>query len=66
MTLLSLYESFFRLEKVFVSLFSKQVSQEQMKQYLQMRQVYYNQLVNIHKREMANFQKWQQNRQKQQ
>ena len=65
-TLLSLYESFFRLEKVFVSLFSKQVSQEQMNQYLQMRQVYYNQLVNIHKREMANFQKWQHNRQKQQ
>ena len=33
MTLLSLYESFFRLEKVFVSLFSKRVSPEQMNQY---------------------------------
>ena len=32
-TLLSLYESFFRLEKVFVSLFSKQVSEEQMQRY---------------------------------
>lgn len=59
-TLLSLYESFFRLEKVFVSLFSKQVSEEQMNRYLQMRRVYYSQLVNIHKREIASFQRWQQ------
>ena len=58
-TLLSLYESFFRLEKVFVSLFSKQVSEEQMAKYIQMRHVYYSQLVNIHKREVINFQKWQ-------
>ncbi|HNX15854.1 MAG TPA: DUF5677 domain-containing protein [Bacilli bacterium] len=54
-TLLSLYESFFRLEKVFVSLFSKCVSPEQMKRYEAMRNVYYTQLVNIHKRESANF-----------
>lgn len=58
-TLLSLYESFFRLEKVFVSLFSKQVSEEQMNRYLQMRHVYYSQLVNIHKREVGAFTKWQ-------
>lgn len=55
MTLLSLYESFFRLEKVFVSLFSKRVSPEQMKQYQQMRSVYYSQLVTIHKRELQTF-----------
>ncbi len=54
-TLLSLYESFFRLEKIFVSLFSKEVSPEQMKRYEAMRSVYYAQLVNIHKRESANF-----------
>lgn len=54
-TLLSLYESFFRLEKIFVSLFSKEVSPEQMKRYEAMRSVYYSQLVNIHKRESANF-----------
>ena len=55
MTLLSLYESFFRLEQVFVSLFSKRVSSEQMKQYEEMRKVYYAQLVVIHKRELQAF-----------
>ena len=63
MTLLSLYESFFRLEKVFVSLFSKRVSQEQMKQYAEMRKVYYSQLVVIHQRELATFKRIQASRQ---
>ena len=62
MTLLSLYESFFRLEKVFVSLFSKRVSEEQMKQYEEMRKVYYSQLVVIHKRELEAFRNIQNNR----
>ena len=62
MTLLSLYESFFRLEKVFVSLFSKRVSEAQMKQYQEMRRVYYSQLVIIHKREMDTFKRFQTNR----
>ena len=59
MTLLSLYESFFRLEKVFVSLFSKRVSQEQMARYLEMQKVYYSQLVVIHKKELDTFKKLQ-------
>lgn len=59
-SLLSLYESFFRLEKVFVSLFSKQVSEEQMERYIDMRKLYYSQLVNIHRRELNNFKRWQQ------
>ena len=63
-TLLSLYESFFRLEKVFVSLFSKQVSEDQMNRYLEMRKVYYSQLVNIHKRELQNFKNWQEHNKK--
>jgi hypothetical protein len=58
-TLLSLYESFFRLEKIFVSLFAKEVSPEQMKRYEAMRNVYYSQLVNIHKRESVNFKELQ-------
>ena len=62
MTLLSLYESFFRLEKVFVSLFSKRVSEVQMKQYEEMRKVYYSQLVIIHKRETETFKRFQTNR----
>lgn len=57
MSLLSLYESFFRLERVFVSLFSKRVSNEQMLQYQQMRKIYYSQLVIIHKRELEYFKK---------
>ena len=64
MTLLSLYESFFRLEKVFVSLFSKRVSELQMKQYEEMRKVYYSQLVIIHKRELETFKNLQTNRNK--
>ena len=62
MTLLSLYESFFRLEKVFVSLFSQRVSEMQMKQYEEMRRVYYSQLVIIHKRELEAFKRFQTNR----
>ena len=57
MTLLSLYESFFRLERVFISLFSKRVSPEQMVQYQEMRKVYYSQLVIIHKKELEAFKK---------
>ena len=56
LTLLSLYESFFRLEKVFVTLFAKYVNEMQMKQYEEMRKVYYSQLVVIHKRELEAFQ----------
>lgn len=63
-TLLSLYESFFRLEKIFVSLFAKEVSPEQMKRYEAMRNVYYSQLVNIHKRESVNFKELQEKRKK--
>ena len=64
MSLLCLYESFFRLEKVFLSLFAKQVSKEQMENYLNIRKLYYSQLVNIHKRESLNFAKWQQSHNK--
>ena len=59
MTLLSLYESFFRLENVFISLFSKRVSKEQMAQYAEMRKVYYSQLVIIHKKELETFRRIQ-------
>lgn len=57
LTFLCLYESFFRLEKVFTSLFAKRVSKEQMEQYLGMRNLYYSQLVAIHKRESIKFTK---------
>lgn len=56
-TLLSLYESFFRLEKIFVSLFAQRTSPEIMKRYEMMRSVYFAQLIAIHKRESAVFAK---------
>ena len=59
-TLLSLYESFFRLERIFVSVFSSNVDTKQMEQYEKMRNVYYAQLVNIHKRESNAFNAWHQ------
>lgn len=65
-TLISLYESFFRLEKVFVSLFSKRVDEATMKQYEELRKVYYAQLVNIHKREIVSFNNWQMKNKKKQ
>ena len=55
---LSLFESFFRLEKVFVSLFINRVSPQAIEGYRNMRNVYYAQLVNIHKREVAEFNAW--------
>jgi hypothetical protein len=57
LTLLCLYESFFRLEKVFTSMFVKRVNEETVKQYIGMRNLYYAQLVTIHKREALAFQK---------
>jgi len=57
-TLLSTYESFFRIEKVFENLFANRVSAEVFASYQKMKSVYYAQLVNIHKRESMNFKGW--------
>lgn len=54
-TLLNVYESFFRIEKVFTTLFFSRVGDNLKAQYLQMRQLYYAQLSNIHQRESINF-----------
>lgn len=61
-TLLSTYESFFRLEQIFTTTFVKYVNEQQLAGYQQMRKVYYSHLVNIHKRESDNFRFWQQQR----
>lgn len=60
-TLLSLYESFFRLEKVFLSFFTKNAGEEQMEKYSSMRKIYYSQLINIHARESQAFKTYQTN-----
>ena len=54
-TLLNLYESFFRIEKVFMTLFFSRVGDEGKMRYMEMRKLYYSQLVNIHKRESFAF-----------
>ncbi len=59
MTLLNTYESFFRLELIFAKLFAKYVNQDALKHYENMKNIYYSQLVNIHKREVKNFTNWQ-------
>ncbi len=64
LALLSLYESFFRLEKVFITLFTERVNEEQKKGYAQMRNLYYAQLVNIYKIESSKFKAWQINKRK--
>ena len=63
-TLISTYESFFRLEEIFTKTFTKHVNQDQLAGYQQMRNVYYSHLVTIHKRESERFNLWKQNRRK--
>ena len=57
LTILNLYESFFRIEEVFRNLFFSRVGDEGKQKYLEMRKMYYAQLINIHTREMAVFKK---------
>ena len=59
LTLLSTYESFFRLEQIFTTTFVKYVNEQQLSGYNQMRNIYYSHLVSIHKREGENFRYWQ-------
>ncbi len=62
LTLLSTYESFFRLEPIFVKLFSRNADEEALKRYDAIKKVYYTQLVNIYKREIEAFKGWQKSR----
>lgn len=55
LTLLNIYESFFRIADVFESLFFPQINDEARARYLEMKKLYFSQLINIHKREAYNF-----------
>jgi hypothetical protein len=55
LTILNLYESFFRIEEVFRTLFFSKVSDEGKQKYLEMKKMYFAQLINIHTRELAIF-----------
>lgn len=59
LTLLSLYESFFRLEKVFIDIFLTKVNQESILKYKELRNVYYSSLVGIYKKESELFKVFQ-------
>jgi len=52
-TLVNLYESFFRMEKIFFAVYTSSISDEERSKYLAMRNVYYTQMVAIHQREKA-------------
>ncbi|MCR4879579.1 MAG: DUF5677 domain-containing protein [Bacilli bacterium] len=54
-TLLSLYEAFFRLESSFVTLFTKHIDKPTLQSYIRMRNMYYNHLKNIYRREKERF-----------
>lgn len=52
LTLISLYEVFFRIEKIFTSHYLKAIDNENIKSnYLKMRNIYYQQMLVIYKRE---------------
>ena len=48
MSLLNLYESFFRIEKIFASLYMSTVSDAERASYIQMRKLYYGELLAAH------------------
>jgi hypothetical protein len=52
-TLLNLYESFFRIEKIFSDFYMKSLNEEEKHQYEQMRKTYYTQLISIHESELG-------------
>ncbi|MGM9873659.1 MAG: DUF5677 domain-containing protein [Bacilli bacterium] len=64
LTLLSLYESFFRLEKVFIDIFLKKVNQESIDKYKELRKVYYSSLLSIYRKEVELFKVFQNNKMK--
>lgn len=58
-TLLNLYESFFRLEKIFTTLYLSSVSKEEQEQYKKMRQLYYWEIVAAYQQTKKNFARYQ-------
>ncbi len=54
-TVLNLYESFFRLEKIFSSLYMSSVGEEQRQAYIRMRKLYFDQLLACYQLEKKAF-----------
>ncbi|MBQ2069825.1 MAG: hypothetical protein II467_02715 [Bacilli bacterium] len=55
LTLLSLYESFFRLEKIFTTLYMGSVTEEERQRYIRMRNLYYGELQACYETERKRF-----------
>ena len=53
--LLNLYESFFRLEKIFTSIYMSTITEEEKQRYVQMRNLYYWELLAAYKEIRASF-----------
>ncbi|MCD8209655.1 MAG: DUF5677 domain-containing protein [Coprobacillus sp.] len=64
LTLINVYESFFRLEDVFTSIFSPKVAPSVMKAYIDFRSVYYPQLEMMHRQTTYFFTMWQKRKNK--
>lgn len=54
-TILNLHESFFRLEKVFTTIYLSTVPEEEQKKYLAMRKLYYGELLAVYEYEKRRF-----------
>ena len=52
LSILQLYESFFRIEKVFCQIYLNNISDEERKRYMVMRNIYYPTIIDIYNKEV--------------
>ena len=57
LALVNVYESFFRLEKIFAEIYVRSISESEKQRFLLMRKIYYAQLVSLHAQERAKIRK---------
>ena len=57
LALVNVYESFFRLEKIFADIYVRSISESEKQRFLLMRKIYYGQLVSLHAQERAKIRK---------
>ncbi len=57
LALVNVYESFFRLEKIFAEIYVRSISEAEKQRFLLMRKIYYSQLVSLHAQERAKIRK---------
>ena len=57
LALVNVYESFFRLEKIFAEIYVRSISESEKQRFLLMRKIYYSQLVSLHAQERAKIRK---------